>query len=90
MDSSFNQIKVLDNDVAQSKQFIERQLPSLIHLQVCEGLNIVAGDFMNDLKKWEKKKLTEVYEYAKDAEGVEVNLRKFRDRITFFTGKLVE
>ena len=45
---------------------------------------------MSHLKEWEKRKLKEVTQYASDAEGTQVNLRKFRDRIKQFSKKLVE
>lgn len=38
------QMKGLEKDIHESKLFIERQLPGLIHMQLCEGLNVIAGN----------------------------------------------
>ena len=90
LDSSFKQIKGLEADVSHSKLFIERELPALIHLQLSEGLNIVAGDYMTELKSWEKTKLTQLQSYIRDALGKDANTHQFRDRIIFFIDKLVK
>ena len=90
LDSSFKQIKGLETDVSNSKLFIERELPALIHLQIAEGLNIVAGDYMAELKSWEKTKLTQLQQYIREAIGKDSNTHLFRERLVFFVDKLVK
>ena len=33
----------------QVKFFVERSLPMLVHLQMCEGLEVVAGEYLDKL-----------------------------------------
>lgn len=51
---------MMQNDVEGLKIFVERSLPMLTHLQLCEGLNIVAGEFMPDLVVFQKEKMKEI------------------------------
>ena len=56
---------------AETQLFIERTLPTLIHLQMCEGLTVVAGHFLDDLEEFEKKKLDEYLAFDKANVGVD-------------------
>ena len=44
LNSAIMQMKGLEGDIREVKLFTERQLPGLIHLQLCEGLNSIAGN----------------------------------------------
>ena len=61
-----------------------------MHLQLCEGLNVVAGDYMTELKNWEKIKLMQLQSYISNALGKDADTHNFRDRLIFFIDKLVK
>ena len=63
------QMKGLEKDIHESKLFIERQLPGLIHLQLVEGLNVVSGDQAGELLEWQKHKLEELVKHDTDSAG---------------------
>ena len=43
-------LQIFDMDITFLKHFVERDLPILTHLQLCEGLNIIQGKFLPELK----------------------------------------
>ena len=57
------QMQGMQNDVEGMKTFVERSLPMLTHLQLCEGLNVIAGENMDKLQVFEKEKLNEILSY---------------------------
>ena len=46
-------------------------MPTLVHLQMCEGLNVVAGHFLPELQEFEKTKLDEYLTFEKASRGVQ-------------------
>ena len=72
------------------KHFIERSLPLLIHIQICEGLQVVSGDYMSRLKKFEQKKLDQLLNYIEKGRGKAVKVAKFGERLKFFAEKVKE
>ena len=36
-------------ETSHAKNFIERSLPMLVHLQLCEGLEVISGDYHDAL-----------------------------------------
>ena len=56
-------LRHLDDAVFQVNCFIERTLPVMMHHQICEGLNSVAGPDLDDLMAFEKKKSEELNAY---------------------------
>ena len=63
MNDSVKQIKKMETAFQETQAFIERTLPAQIHLQLCEGLNVTAGHFLDDLKEFENRKMTEFVHY---------------------------
>ena len=47
MRSTLTLMQGMQNDVEGMKVFVERSLPMLTHLQLCEGLNVIAGENMD-------------------------------------------
>ena len=56
-----------------------------VHHQLCEGLNVIAGENLEELMAWERKKTDEVYEHQKLCEGMRPNLKRFRRCVEKFT-----
>ena len=81
LDAEMGTIRLCDKDLYQVKHFIQRELPLLIHLQLCEGLDVVSGSFLSELKVFEKKKLQELLTYYEDSKGVRIDIGDFGDRI---------
>ena len=86
LNSAIMQMKGLEGDIRETKLFIERQLPGLIHLQLCEGLNSVAGNQLAELKEFEKRKLEELFYHDKDNAGKDAEIGKLRKRIQWIIG----
>ena len=47
-------------------------------MQLCEGLNVIAGQYHEDLRQFELKKMAEIYKHKVDGEGVIPNVAKFK------------
>ena len=60
MKSSLMTTQLMQNDVEGLKIFVERSLPMLTHIQLCEGLNIVAGEYMPEVTVFQKEKMKEI------------------------------
>ena len=88
--TSLTQMKGLEGDIKESKLFIERQLPALIHMQLCEGLHVVAGNQMDELKEFETQKLEELFYHNKENQGKQPQIGKFRQRIEWIIKILKE
>lgn len=43
IDQSVNKIKANEIEMLCCRQFIESSLPMYVHMQLCEGLNVIAG-----------------------------------------------
>ena len=85
LDSEVANIKLMDMDVIHLKHFVERELPLLTHLQLCEGLNVVHGHFLDELKEFELSKLTEINTYNERFRGVECDIGDFSQRIRMYS-----
>lgn len=55
----------------ETRNFIERSIPTMIHLQLVEGLHVVAGTNLQNVRQFEKNKLSELMKYQLDNEGKE-------------------
>ena len=47
----------------ETRSFIERSIPTMIHLQLVEGLHVVAGTNIQNLRQFERNKLSELMKY---------------------------
>ena len=54
---------VTDGEFKGVKLFVERQMPMLTHLQLCEGLNVIAGDNIESLQAFERSKMQQIANY---------------------------
>jgi len=83
--NQMDQFVNLNEMVHESHHFIERSLPMLMHLTLCEGLNSVINnkEELWSLERFEKRKLEEIYSYQRNNEGKEISLRKMRKRVDF-------
>ena len=81
LDAEMATIKVNDMDIYWIKHFIERDLPVLTHMQMCEGLSQVSGRFLPELREFEMKKLKELNAYSANARGAPCNTGDFIKRI---------
>ena len=70
--------------------FIERSLPALIHIQLCEGLNVVAGHFQKELKEFEMEKLEQYLKFQKHTKGIQCQILKFGKCVNRFARKLFD
>ncbi len=66
--------------------FCERTLPLMVHIQMCEGLKIVAvnEDFQSSLINFDRDKLTNLMNYIKVSERSPPNLTWLRKRLEAF------
>ena len=85
MNNEILSLRQLEDDVFQAHCFIERSLPMLIHHQLCEGLNVIAGRNLAELMDWERRKTDEVYEHTKLCEGIKPDVKRFRRAVEKFT-----
>ena len=90
MDNDVKQLKMLEINVKNTEHFIERSLPALIHIQLCEGLNIVAGHFQKELKDFEIEKLEQYLEFQKNTLGIQCQIEKFGKCVNKFAKKLFD
>ena len=71
-------------DITFLKHFVERDLPILTHLQICEGLNILQGNFLPELKEYEMRKLKELNQYNIKMRGKQIDVGDFGKRIRMY------
>ena len=79
-----------DGEFQGVKLFVERQMPMLTHLQLCEGLNAIAGDNIESLQNFEKSKMLQIATYQKQCAGQDVSVSQLSKRIDRFIEKLRE
>lgn len=60
---------------------MERSVPMLMHLQLCEGLNIVMTQDNAKIKAFQAEKLEEIYRYTKACESNVPNINLLRKRV---------
>jgi hypothetical protein len=63
------------NDV---HRFVERTVPMMIHLHICEALNITVANDMSTMLDYQRKKLEEIYRYVKSSEGKQSKINNMR------------
>lgn len=85
LDQEVADIKMIDMDILHIKHFIERDLPILTHMQLCEGLNIVQGHFLPELKEFEVRKLKELNAYVERFRGQQCDVGDFSKRIRLYS-----
>ena len=68
----------------ETRSFIERSIPTMIHLQLVEGLHVVAGTNRQNLRQFERNKLSELMKYQLDNEGKETFTSKLKYRLREF------
>ena len=88
LNTGLAQAKAIEGAFQETQLFIERTLPTLIHLQMCEGLTVVAGHFLQDLQEFESKKLDEYLLYDKMSIGQQCEIAKFRKTVNRFAAKV--
>ena len=65
-------------------------MPLLTHYQLCEGLNVVSGQFLPQLKKFEMKKLDELLVHNADSIGKFIDIGHFGERIVDYGNYMKE
>ena len=81
IDAEMGTIRVCDTDVYHMKRFIQSELPLLIHYQMCEGLDVLSGQFLPQLKNFEMKKLDELLNHNMDCAGKGIYIGEYGERI---------
>ena len=80
----------MEASVRNTELFIERSLPALIHIQMCEGLHIVSGNFQQELKEFEMEKLEQYLKFQKQTKGIPCNLDGFGKCVNRFAKKVFD
>ena len=80
----------METNFLDTQLFCERTLPMLTHFQLCEGLKVVAGQFLPQLEAWEKAKFNAHLSYEQNSRGIECTISKFRKRLNQFGQKVFE
>ena len=60
INTSIEQLMITDGEFQGVKLFVERQMPMLTHLQLCEGLNAIVGENIESLQNFEKSKMLQI------------------------------
>ena len=90
MSAGLMQVKQMEAAFQDTQLFVERTLPTLVHLQVCEGLNVVAGHFLPELKAFETRKLEELLTFERASKGVQCSLGTLRVVVRRFAKQVAE
>lgn len=80
----------LELKMMETRGFIERYLPTMIHLQLVEALHVNALNNPAKLKEFEKNKLSELQAYAQQNEGKDTFIQKLKYRLREFTAEQLE
>ena len=70
-------------------RIIERQMPMLIHFQICEGLQSVLGDVLpTKVMEFERKKFDEIQDFCMRFRTIPPNITVFAGRIKLLAEQL--
>ena len=69
------------DQVKDCHRFVERTVPMMIHLQVCEALNATVDQDMDKILEFQREKLSEIYRFVKSSEGKHSKINNMRKSI---------
>ena len=85
IDMQVQHLTPLSLHVKETRCFVERSLPLMIHFQLVEGLHVAVLNDLSKLKHFEKTKLKELINYAMDSEAKETFTHKLSSRLKDFS-----
>lgn len=90
IDMQVSYLNPLELKMMETRSFIERYLPTMIHFQIVEALHVAAQNNPVKLMEFEKGKLLELQNYAMNNDGKETYISKLKYRIREFAADQID